>query len=193
MRALRDQGYSIVERAYKNTTSTLYTLGSYIYHGLSRVKDYINDPAYYQDRRSHSRGRARSVHYDETWAHQRRNRDLDYYERGRSRPKHHGYRSRSKGSRDYSSYSDENSGPSPDEYFTAHGRGRSASRAASRARSRTLQRTPVDYAAPEQVHHRNKYPVPQASSSESSEEDDVQERRDKIVLFSPVTDQHDGG
>jgi hypothetical protein len=43
------------------------------------------------------------------------------------------------------------------------------------------------------VHHRNKYPIPRASSSESSEEDDEQEHRDKIELFSPVTDQHDGG
>lgn len=47
VKALRDQGYSIVEKAYKNTTSTLYTIGSYIYSGLSRMRDIINDPSYY--------------------------------------------------------------------------------------------------------------------------------------------------
>lgn len=110
VRALRDQGYSIVERAYKNTTSTLYTLGSYIYNGLSRVRDMIHDPSYYyqQDRRAYPRGRARSVHYDETWMNDRRGRDLDYYDRGRSRPRQLTYRHRS---RDYSSYSDEDDSP----------------------------------------------------------------------------------
>lgn len=106
VKALRDQGYSIVERAYKNTTSTLYTLGSYIYHGLSRVRDLINDPGEERrDRGSLPRGRAKSVHYDETWMNDRRNRDLDYYERGRRGPRQASYRGRS---RDYSSYSEDN-------------------------------------------------------------------------------------
>ena len=54
-----------MERAFQNTTSTLYTLGSYIYSGLTRVRDLINDPSYYynnyNDRKQ--RGRAKSVHY----------------------------------------------------------------------------------------------------------------------------------
>ena len=76
VRALRDQGYSIVEKAYKNTTSTLYTIGSYIYNGLSRVRDLINDPSYYYnshtDGRTNPRRRAKSVHYQDSWMDQRR-------------------------------------------------------------------------------------------------------------------------
>ena len=88
---------------------------------------------------------------------QRRNKDLDYYERGsRGRPRQLAYRRRSE---DFSSCSDEEqSEPSYDEYFTAHGNGRSQSRAASRARSRTLQRAPANIT--DHLQYRNKYPIP---------------------------------